>query len=59
MGEEQGMEGVRPVHRERRVAHHDVLSVVGGVGFGEGEDGGGRTRGQKSAVRRRAAKKSR
>jgi hypothetical protein len=40
VGEEQGVEGVRAVDGHRRAIHHDVLPVVGEVGFGEGEVGG-------------------
>ena len=47
VGQEQGVEGVPPVHRERRAAHHDVLSVERTVRLGdervggEGGEGGG------------------
>ena len=48
------MEGVRPVDGDDRALDGNVLPVVGGVGFGEGEgvgeDGGGRTRGQRTEV---------
>ena len=47
---EASAEGVGPVDGHRRAIDHDVLPVVGEVGFGEGEaggeDGGGGGRGE-------------
>ena len=44
IGEEQRIEGVRPVEGDRRAINYDVLPVEAGVGLAEdrvgGEDGG-------------------
>ena len=60
------MEGVRSVDGDDRALDGNVLPVEVGVGFAEdrigAEDGGGRTRGQRTEVsgqKRRVAKKSR